>query len=332
MSLEAKVWRIVENRPQPLKSSQLNYEDRLEDWLCDDINLLNSELLIVGRQVRLRSGGILDLLAIDEEANLVIVELKRDKTPREIVAQILDYASCIQDFGLEEIERHTQDLLKTDFETTFESRFGHAIPDSVNARHRMYIVATELDSATQRIVEYLSRTHGVDINAATFSYFNTDEGEFVACSMLLDEDELERRVEAKSPKRQPVATEQELRQVAVEKRVADLWDIAVDGFSEFAKKARSQSTLSFNTTLDEGNRAVLSIFPHESNKESGLAVTVVFDHFARGFGIEEDRIKELCGVPNGSKFQGSWSTPDNCYYLREKKLRSLLLLLAESSG
>lgn len=59
------------------------------------------------------SGGILDLLAVDEEANLVIVELKRDRTPRDVVAQTLDYASCIHEFGRNDVERHTQDFLRS---------------------------------------------------------------------------------------------------------------------------------------------------------------------------------------------------------------------------
>ena len=36
----------------------------------------------------------------------------------------------------------------------------------------MYIVASSLDSSTERIVGYLSETHGVDINVATFAYFD----------------------------------------------------------------------------------------------------------------------------------------------------------------
>jgi len=40
-------------------------------------------------------GGIIDLLCIDESGNLIVVELKRDKTPREVTAQTLDYASWV---------------------------------------------------------------------------------------------------------------------------------------------------------------------------------------------------------------------------------------------
>ena len=53
------------------------------------------DLLIIGRQVRTQFGGRIDLLAIDPEGDLLIIELKKDRTPREIVAQVLDYASWV---------------------------------------------------------------------------------------------------------------------------------------------------------------------------------------------------------------------------------------------
>ncbi len=39
-------------------------------------------------------GGRVDLLALDSKGALYVIELKRDKTPRDVVAQALDYASC----------------------------------------------------------------------------------------------------------------------------------------------------------------------------------------------------------------------------------------------
>ena len=61
--------------------------------------ILSSEWMLVGRQVGTGHGGWIDLLAIAPDGTLVVVELKRDKTPREVVAQALDYASWIE--GLE---------------------------------------------------------------------------------------------------------------------------------------------------------------------------------------------------------------------------------------
>jgi RecB family endonuclease NucS len=50
-------------------------------------------LLIIGRQVATSSGKVIDLLAADADGVLHVLELKKDKTPREVVAQVLDYGS-----------------------------------------------------------------------------------------------------------------------------------------------------------------------------------------------------------------------------------------------
>ena len=174
--------------------------------------------------------------------------------------------------------------------------------------------------------------HGVDINASTFTYFNTDQGEFVARSTLLDEEEVERRAEARATKRRPVVSEEALREIAVENGVGELWDIAVCGFSGVAKKATSQTTLRFNKRLDEGDRALLSVFPRESSAQRGLAVTVVFDHLSRGFGVDESQIRQVCGTTAETIFEGSYSREDNNYYLGREELKALLDLLDGQSA
>ncbi|MDE2807443.1 MAG: endonuclease NucS [Gemmatimonadota bacterium] len=324
MTLESKVWRVVSDRLVQIEPRRLDEERRLEDWLCHDIGLLSDQLLVIGRQIGV-SGGTVDLLAVDEEANLVIVELKRDRTPRDVVAQTLDYASSIQNFGREEVERHARDFLRTEFDEAFEQRFGHEAPEAVNRRHRLYIVASSLDSATRRIVEYLSRVHGVDINAATFSYFNTEQGEFLVRSTLLDEDE----VTVRATKRPPPASEEELRGKARQRGVAELWDIVISGFGRIAKKNRTQTTLYFHKRLDEGDRAVLSIIPEISSEDRGLAVVVVYDHLARAFGIDETKLKQICGSPAEETFPSSYAEADNNYYLRREQLESLIGLLGD---
>ena len=324
MTLESKVWRVDSDRLTQLEPSRLDEERRLEDWLCREVGLLSDKLLVIGRQIDV-SGGTIDLLAVDEEANLVVVELKRDRTPRDVVAQTLDYASSIQDFGREKVERLARDFLSTEFYEAFERRFGREVPEVVNGRHRMYIVASSLDSATRRIVEYLSRVHGVDINAATFSYFNTEQGEFLVRSTLLDEDDVKARV----IKRRSIASEEELREEARQRGVAELWDIAINGFGLLAKKTRTQTTLYFRKKLDEGERAVLSILPKMSSDERGLAVVVVFDHLARAFGIDETKLKQICGSPAEETFPSSYAEADNNFYLRREQLESLIGLLAD---
>jgi hypothetical protein len=130
--------------------------------------------LIIGRQVPTDHGKFIDLLAIDATSSLTIIELKKDRTPREVVAQVLDYASWVRTLTTPEIYERAEKYLGKRLVTAFRETFDEAIPDRLNANHSMLIVASELDPASRRIVEYLSEEHGVAINTVFFNVFETD--------------------------------------------------------------------------------------------------------------------------------------------------------------
>src|SRR5215216_1049967 len=104
VSEEVRMWEIFEDENlREIKRTKLELESRIEDWLERDISILSDDLLVVGRQIQTTFGGIIDLLCLDSQGDVTIVELKRDKTPREITAQTLDYASWAKDLSNEKI-------------------------------------------------------------------------------------------------------------------------------------------------------------------------------------------------------------------------------------
>ncbi|MDP9110537.1 MAG: endonuclease NucS, partial [Candidatus Eremiobacteraeota bacterium] len=176
-------------------------EALLETWVVDHPDLLGQDLLIIGRQVRTAHRGIIDLLAVDSEGRVHIIELKRDETPREVVAQALDYASWIVTLESEDLNEICQAYLKIDLATAFRTRFSSALPETLNEEHSMTIVASSLDPSSERIVEYLARHHGLNINAVFFSIFGDGEARMLGRSWLISPDEVEQRAEAKSERR-----------------------------------------------------------------------------------------------------------------------------------
>src|SRR5436190_1136785 len=98
MPTEIKAWEIIEGRLQSLNNSlaQAGRTEALdlEGWLASDPSIIRPGLKVIGRQVSTRSGP-LDLLAIDRSGSLTVIELKRDKLPREALAQAIDYASDV---------------------------------------------------------------------------------------------------------------------------------------------------------------------------------------------------------------------------------------------
>lgn len=67
----------------------------LGGMLAQTPSILPPGWMLIGRQERTAFYGFVGLLAIAPDGALVLVELKRDKTPREIVEQGLDYAAWV---------------------------------------------------------------------------------------------------------------------------------------------------------------------------------------------------------------------------------------------
>lgn len=157
MPIEVGIWKI-NGIPEKVHFSSIENEAKLEEVLNENIGILDPTLMIIGRQVPTAFGKFIDLLAIDGEGNLTVIELKKDKTPREVVAQVLDYASWIQTLSYEEITALYSDKNPGHrFEEAFSERFDADPPENLNEDHNLLVVASELDSSTERIIDYLSK-------------------------------------------------------------------------------------------------------------------------------------------------------------------------------
>ena len=133
-----RLWKVCGQALSRVAPEPLEYESHLEDWLEADIEMLGSDLMMIGRQVNTEMGR-LDLLAIDSQGSITIVELKRHKTGRDIVSQVLDYASWAVKLGSSDITRiandyHQRRSRKT-FSEMFIEKFGVSPPEPLNMSH-----------------------------------------------------------------------------------------------------------------------------------------------------------------------------------------------------
>jgi hypothetical protein len=177
----------VEGKPVRLRPSGMPTEERLEELIEQDPGILGQPLMIIGRQVRTDFGGRIDLLAIDGDGNLHVLELKKDKTPRDVVAQALDYGLWVKDLSNDDVRRLFSEYGKHSgsFDEVYESAFGFAPPEDINSAHRLTVIAAEVDAATERIVEYLAE-YAVPVNVLFFRYFDDGDRQYLARSLLLD--------------------------------------------------------------------------------------------------------------------------------------------------
>jgi hypothetical protein len=179
MPINVKLWQVKGKDLPEIKCEPLSDEQRLQDWLAKDRGILGIDVLVIGKQVATDTGGTIDLLAIDAQANLVVLELKRDKAPHEIVAQTLDHAAWVSDLSYEQIETIAKGTVGKPLWQAFNDHFGNAIPKTVNASHSMVILASELDTSSERIMQYLAKQHRVPIHVLFIGLFKTAAGEFL---------------------------------------------------------------------------------------------------------------------------------------------------------
>ena len=102
MPLRTDLWKIG-SPPVELTPSKLQLEKDLREMIVSAPGLLSDEWMLIGKEVKTSSNKFIDLLAIAPDGSLVVVELKRDHTPREVVAQALDYASWVANLEAQEI-------------------------------------------------------------------------------------------------------------------------------------------------------------------------------------------------------------------------------------
>lgn len=201
MPIEVGIWRLG-TAPQKVNLSPIDSELMLEDALVKDLSILSSQIMLIGRQVSTSYGKFIDLLAIDASGNLSIIELKKNRTPREVVAQLLDYASWVQDLSYEEIAAIYADKNPgKKLEEGFDDAFGRSLPEQINQAHELIVVASELDSGTERIINYLSYNYSVPINAVFFRFFRDENRDYLARTWLIDPEEAERKVSKSNVKK-----------------------------------------------------------------------------------------------------------------------------------
>jgi len=194
MPIKHAIWKVA-TRPTPLPISRLPTEQQLEDMIITEPDILSKEWMLIGRQELTGFGGRIDLLAIAPDASLVLIELKRDKTPREIVAQALDYASWVERLTADKISQIYRNFSHGgNLGTAFKDRFGIELDeDALNASHQILLVASELDDSTERIISYLN-TRDIAINVLFFQVFQHGEDQFLSRAWFIDPGETQANV------------------------------------------------------------------------------------------------------------------------------------------
>ena len=191
MPVHHSLWKVGDI-PSQVERGSLTGEKSLEDMIVAEPSILSDEWMLIGRQVDTGLGGRVDLLAIAPDASLILIELKRDRTTRDVVAQTLDYASWLVNLADEEItEIYRRFNPNASLDDAFRERFGHNLSEeALNDTHQLVIVASSTDPRTERIIGYLD-SGDIPINLLSFEIFRDGETQFLSRSWLLDPSEVQ---------------------------------------------------------------------------------------------------------------------------------------------
>jgi hypothetical protein len=206
MPIKHAIWKVG-TKPAQIRSGTLSSEQQLEEMIVAEPSILSPEWMLIGRQESTVFGGRIDLLAIAPDASLVLIELKRDRTPREIVAQALDYASWLERLEADEVAAiYRRFSSGGDLGAAFQQRFGQPLDaDDLNASHQIIIVAAELDDSTERIIGYLNERE-IPINVLFFQVFEHGTDRLLSRAWMIDPAETQSNAvtsSAKGGERQP---------------------------------------------------------------------------------------------------------------------------------
>jgi hypothetical protein len=191
MPVNHAVWKVGE-KPELLSHTKLLSEQQLEDMIVKSPEILSKEWMLIGRQehtgLRGAAGtGRIDLLAITPDGSLVLIELKRDKSARDIVAQALDYATWVSQLTADKIAQIYHRFSNGgSLDEAFQNRFGFQLDEeTLNESHQIILVASALDASTERIINYLN-VRDIAINVIFFQVFQHGDEKLLSRVWLID--------------------------------------------------------------------------------------------------------------------------------------------------
>jgi hypothetical protein len=194
MPVKHALWNVGA-QPTPLSTCSLPSEQLLEDMIVHDPRILSSEWMLIGRQENSPYAGRIDFLAIAPDGSLVLIELKKNRTPREIVAQAIDYAAWVESLTADKIAQIYQRFSNGgNLDEAFHTRFGVPLDEeTLNESHQIILVATELDNASERIINYLN-ARDIAINVIFFQVFQHGADRILSRAWLIDPGETQANV------------------------------------------------------------------------------------------------------------------------------------------
>ncbi|NRG27407.1 DUF91 domain-containing protein [Bacillus circulans] len=196
---------VVNNQLEELKETTFTENDikerqHLEEWIRKSPEILGEDLLIIAHEYdKFEVNERLDLLAIDNEGNLVIIEVKRDTTGSSVDFQALKYASyCarlspndILDMYEEYVRIHDPSTsAKEELMEFLEVENEEDLNNILNNSQRIIIVGKEIDKRILSVCTWLFE-NSIDIKCVTIKPYKLGDQLIVDTNQIIPPYKLE---------------------------------------------------------------------------------------------------------------------------------------------
>lgn len=275
--------RFVHFEPRKADELETQLEDALED--NDHVLLGPERLLYIGRQVTTDLNKAIDLLGVDSRRRLVVIELKKDRTPRDMMAQALEYTAFVRRMDYDALNsiavayfsrrgQPWQSLSEAHQDFLSEEESADASDIDWNSSQIVILVGQTVQPEITDVARYL-RDHNIDVRALQFTYLESSSGErLVNVQTLVGGERMP--AEASKIASQTPSLEESLAKVPA---VRPLFDDLCAGFESAGLNPRKERTLiAFDVTRRGGS--IINVWP----SAAGRVIVLILGHRASTLG------------------------------------------------
>lgn len=180
-------------------STGLKERTDIQEWIVSAPDILGEELLIIQKEFDAfeNINDRLDLLALDKAGNLVVIENKRDDSGKDVVWQIIKYASYCSTFTRENVISIYSKYLKTycnkdesddEVETRIKDFIGEdkRFPSDLQ---RLMLVSRKFDKRVMSAADWLLK-NGIDITCVELIPYKYNNDLFIDANIILPQEEM----------------------------------------------------------------------------------------------------------------------------------------------
>lgn len=175
-------------RLEPVSFQSRYNEDRIQNLADENPHLINDgiPMLSLGCEIATQHGHYIDNLFLDTNGTLVVAEMKRGQAPRDVVAQVLDYAAFADRLNWDDLEPYCRNRHGASIDPTFQKLFGKPLRRGEGIDHRLLVVAESYDPKLLDAATYLIN-RGTALTLFQFRLFEVGDGEVLEVFSVLGE-------------------------------------------------------------------------------------------------------------------------------------------------